>query len=68
MPSGDHDYIVNGKRVIEWIMERYQITTHKESGISNNPNDWVTEVCNPRYILSGSLDPVMLRGFSCQDF
>ena len=31
--------------------ERYQITTHKESSITNNPNDWAKEVCNPRYIL-----------------
>ena len=32
-------------------MERYQITTHKESGITNDPNDWAKEVGNPRYIL-----------------
>jgi predicted helicase len=41
---------INGKSAIEWIMERYQITTHKESGIKNNPNDWATEVNSPRYI------------------
>jgi predicted helicase len=33
-------------------MERYAITTHRESGITNNPNDWATEVGNPRYILN----------------
>ena len=43
--------MVNGKSAIEWIMERYQITTHKKSGITNDPNDWVDEVGNPRYIL-----------------
>jgi predicted helicase len=32
-------------------MERYAITTHKESGITNNPNDWAEEHGNPRYIL-----------------
>jgi predicted helicase len=32
-------------------MERYQITTHKESGIVNNPNDWAIETGKPRYIL-----------------
>jgi predicted helicase len=32
-------------------MERYQITTHKESQITNDPNDWADEVGNPRYIL-----------------
>jgi len=46
-----YEYEVNGKSAIEWIMERYQITTHKESGIRNDPSDWATEVGNPRYIL-----------------
>jgi len=32
-------------------MERYQISTHKESGIKNDPNDWSKEVGNSRYIL-----------------
>jgi predicted helicase len=51
IPAEAYEYIVNGKSAIEWIMERYQITTHKESGIKNDPNDWATEVGNPRYIL-----------------
>jgi len=32
-------------------MERYQVTTNKDSGIKNDPNDWSDEVGNPRYIL-----------------
>ena len=32
-------------------MERYAVTTDKESGIINDPNDWGNEVGNPRYIL-----------------
>ena len=51
IPAKAYEYVVNGKSAIEWIMERYQITTHKESGITNNPNDWADEVGNPRYIL-----------------
>lgn len=51
IPAKAYEYVVNGKSAIEWIMERYQVTTHKESGITNNPNDWSTEVGNPRYIL-----------------
>jgi len=31
-------------------MKRYQITTHKESGIVNNHNDWVEENNNSHYI------------------
>jgi len=51
IPAKAYEYIVNGKSAIEWIMERYQITTHKESGIRNDPNDWATEVDKPSYIL-----------------
>jgi len=51
IPEKAYEYIVNGKSAINWIMERYQITTHKESGIKNDPNDWADEVGNPRYIL-----------------
>jgi len=46
-----YEYIVNGKSAIEWVMERYSVTTHKESGIENNPNDWAKEHENPQYIL-----------------
>ena len=45
------EYVVNGKSAIEWIMDRYQVTVHKASGIKNDPNDWADEVGNPRYIL-----------------
>lgn len=51
IPAQAYEYVVNGKSAIEWIMERYAVTTHKESGIKNDPNDWATEVGNPRYIL-----------------
>jgi len=51
IPAKAYEYIVNGKSAIDWIIERYQLTTHKESGIKNNPNDWAEEVGNPRYIL-----------------
>lgn len=51
IPAKAYEYVVNGKPAIEWIMERYAITTHKESQITNNPNDWSEEVGNPKYIL-----------------
>ena len=51
IPAQAYGYVVNGKSAIEWIMERYQVSTHKESGIVNNPNDWSAESGNPRYIL-----------------
>ena len=51
IPEKAYEYVVNGKSAIEWIMERYQVTTHRDSGIRNDPNDWAEEVGNPRYIL-----------------
>jgi predicted helicase len=51
IPAKAYEYVVNGKSAIEWIMERYAVTTHKDSGIKNDPNDWANEVENPRYIL-----------------
>ena len=50
IPAKAYEYVVNGKSAIEWIMERYQVTTHKESGITNDPNDWGKETGNPRYV------------------
>ena len=43
--------VIGDKSVIEWIMERYAITTDKASGIVNDPNAWAEEHGNPRYIL-----------------
>lgn len=51
IPLEAYDYVVNGKPAIEWIMERYQVTVDKASGIKNDPNDWCTEHSNPRYIV-----------------
>ncbi|MCK9499305.1 MAG: helicase, partial [Bacteroidales bacterium] len=51
IPEKAYEYIVNGKSAIEWIMERYQVSTDKKSGITNDPNDWAKEQDKPRYIL-----------------
>ena len=60
IPATAYEYIVNGKSAIEWIMERYAVTIHKDSGITNNPNDWATEHDNPRYILDLLLSVILL--------
>jgi len=51
IPLEAHDYVVNGKPALEWILERYQVTVDKDSGIRNDPNDWAREHNQPRYIL-----------------
>lgn len=48
IPLDAYDYVVNGKPALEWVMERYAVTVHKESGIKNDPNDWSDD---PRYIV-----------------
>jgi predicted helicase len=58
IPDEAYEYVVNGKSAIEWVMERYAVTTHKESGIRNDPNDWAAEHDNPRYILDVLLSVV----------
>ncbi len=50
IPPEAYDYVVNGKPALEWVMERQAVTTHKESGIVNDANDWAIEtVENPAY-------------------
>ena len=51
IPAEAYDYVVNGKSAIEWVMERYAVTIHKDSGIKNDPNLWSREQGRPRYIL-----------------
>lgn len=51
IPDQAYEYQVNGKSALEWIIDRYQITTHKDSQITNNPNDYSREVGEPRYII-----------------
>jgi len=52
IPPDAYDYIVNGKPALEWVMERYQVTADKDSGIKNDPNDWAAEHDDPQYILN----------------
>lgn len=52
IPTEALEYVVNGKSALEWVMERYQITADKDSGIVNDPNDWSTACGDPTYIFN----------------
>ena len=52
IPLAAYDYQVNGKSAIEWVMERYQVTTNKDSGIVNDPNKWLEECGDEKYIVN----------------
>ena len=51
IPDEAFRYVVNGKSAVEWIVERYAVTTDKKSLIRNDANDWALEHKKPRYIL-----------------
>jgi predicted helicase len=51
IPIEAHDYKLGSRSALDWILERYRITTDKASGIVNDPNDWGREHDDPRYIL-----------------
>lgn len=50
-PLEAYEHVVNGKPAIERVMERYQYTRDKDSGIVNDPNAWCKEHNQPRYII-----------------
>ena len=51
IPEMAHEYQLGSRSALDWLIDRYQVRTHKASGIVNDPNDWCAEHDNPRYIL-----------------
>lgn len=44
IPESAHQYQVNGRTPLEWFIDRYKISTDRESGITNDPNAWFTDL------------------------
>lgn len=51
IPDEAHEYMLGSRSALEWIIDRYQIKTEKNSGIVNDPNAWTEERGDPRYVL-----------------
>ena len=52
VPAEAHEFRVNGKSLVEWVMDRQRISKHRENGIVNDPNDFAIETMNdPAYPL-----------------
>ena len=51
IPEEAHQYVVNGRTPLEWLIDRYQIRTDSDSGIVNDPNKWGEEHDYPEYIV-----------------
>ncbi len=48
IPDDAHRYMLGSRSALEWILDRYRVTVHSDSGIRNDPNDWSDD---PRYII-----------------
>jgi predicted helicase len=51
IPLEAQEYVINKKSALDWIVERYGITTDKDSGIVNDCNLYGEEIGKPDYIL-----------------
>ena len=51
IPPQAHEYRLGSRSALEWLIDRYRVSTHNASGIVNDPNDWGAEQGQPRYIL-----------------
>ena len=61
IPYEAHEYVVGPRSALEWLQDRYRVTTDKASGIVNEPNDWGAEMGDPRYIID-----LVKAGIDCQ--
>lgn len=52
IPEEAYRYTVGTRSAIEWVMDRYQVTEDKKTGIRNDVNDWSTEHGDEKYIFS----------------
>ena len=59
IPAQARDYLLGSRSALDWLLDRYRVSTHKASGIVNDPNDWMAEgagggptaSAQPRYLL-----------------
>ncbi|NGH57376.1 helicase [Staphylococcus aureus] len=49
IPNKVYNYIVNGKTAIEWIIDQYNVSIDKKSGILDDSNEFSED---PNYILN----------------
>jgi predicted helicase len=47
IPKETYDYRLGNRSALEWIIDQYQVSTDKRSGITNDPN----RADDPQYIL-----------------
>lgn len=48
IPDEAHRYLLGSRTALDWLLDRYRVTVHADSGIRNDPNDWSDD---PSYIV-----------------
>ena len=43
IPEEAFRYTIGNRTPLQWVIDRYQVKKDKDSGIANDPNDWITE-------------------------
>ena len=43
IPEEAFRYTIGNRTPLQWVIDRYQVKKDKDSGIVNDPNDWITE-------------------------
>ena len=51
IPPETNDYLLGSRSALAWVIDQYQVTKDKKSGIVNDPNAWADEHGNPQYII-----------------
>ena len=64
IPAEAHRYVVNGRTPLEWLIDRYRIVRDRQSGITNDPNEWFEDprdlVATVRRIVHMSVETVRI--------
>ncbi len=48
IPPEAHEYVINGRTPLEWVMDQYEASSDRDSGIASDPNDASSD---PMYIV-----------------
>lgn len=51
IPPEAHDFRIGGRSALEWVIERYQIRQDVASGLVNDPNDWIEQQQDPKWLI-----------------
>jgi predicted helicase len=52
IPEVEAEYKVGGRSPLEWIIDRYNVKVDSASGIVNDPNDWLRDHGDWRYVVN----------------